>query len=404
MPMTYTTLPDHLNRNKSAYNPLSGRLTSFSIPSSRQLLSEVSTGIQADENNVRTLLQAFDIYEDCELEDEASLNLLTPSCSVLDALNAPTETNTHHNSSSLLPPTHSENPFLSTPLRSKYFPRLSPSILRQLLRSPSPNLYTPSSSFKAVSSPTSISLSSIPSVDFSDVQKMSCTILQANTASSLTYPLTPPLTARIPCTDSHETPVRMLHSPLDLDMASTPGLRIGGVDLNSVPDIRACLSSMTPFTANDTSQSERQKLAFSVKSSATAPAARSVPLLSSATPNSDCSPDGLGEETADERRTILASLLRDSAPIEKASPLPSVRTRALPSTSASPLARSLKVVRSTQGQKPGRVLQREFAELLEARAMEEEEQARELDRMAKRLQRLALQRRRLVALMIEQTD
>ncbi|KAJ3729061.1 hypothetical protein DFJ43DRAFT_1084563 [Lentinula guzmanii] len=233
---------------------------------------------------------------------------------------------------------------------------------------------------------------------------MSCTILQANTASSLTYPLTPPLTARIPCTDSHETPVRMLHSPLDLDMASTSGLRIGGVDLNSVPDIRACLSSMTPFTANDTSQSERQKLAFSVKSSASAPAARSVPVLSSATPNSDCSPDGLGEETADERRTILASLLRDSAPIEKASPLPSVRTRALPSTSASPLARRLKVVRRTQGQKPGRVLQREFAELLEARAMEEEEQARELDRMAKRLQRLALQRRRLVALMIEQTD
>ncbi|KAJ3909225.1 hypothetical protein F5879DRAFT_130034 [Lentinula edodes] len=382
---TYTARPDNLDWKKSPH--VNFRRSNSSITSSRQeLLYELLSGIQADEDSARLLLQTYDIDEECDSEDEDAFTPQTPLRPVED-LNPPHETNAPQDSAAFnspLRPSHSENPFLSTPLRVKYFPNLSPSILRQLLRSPSPNFYSPDGSFEAVSaSPLSLSIPS--SLELQNVRKTSCANPQAGGPSSLIYPLTPPLTARIPCTDSHETPFRMLRSPLYLDVVSTPGLHIEGVDLDSVPDIRACLSSMTPFTAIESHQNRRQRQLF--MNSAADPSA-----VFTTTPNSQCVIQGIRAKTASGVKAV-----------------PLAETTAsfgLPSTPASPLLQTSRTARISQNRripKPGRVLQREFVELLEARAMEEEKMAQVLDMMAKRLERLALQRRRLVALLIKET-
>ncbi|KAJ4472278.1 hypothetical protein J3R30DRAFT_1062138 [Lentinula aciculospora] len=356
------------------------RRSGLSTTSSRlKLLHELLCGIQADEDSARTLLQAFDIdiKEECGLKgvNEASFPPQTPSHSVpdIDTLNTLYEMNTPKQSTgfnSFLPPSHSENTFLATPSRIKYFTKLSPSILRQLSRSPSPNDYTLDGSFEAVSA--SSSFPSISTLEPSNVPELPCEILQA---SRTNYPLTPPLTARIPCTDPHETHVRMLHSPLDLDVVSTPGFHVENLTFDSVPDIRAYLSSVTPFTASDSRHNKRQRLHDEIRAG--------------------------GEN--------LASLLqvRDSSRVGEVFPSISVTSDSfdVPSTPVRPSFRNVKIVQKwPRGSiNTGRVLQQEFVELLEARAMEEEKQAQELDLMAKKLERLAMQRRQLIALMIAQT-
>ncbi|KAJ3723205.1 hypothetical protein C8R42DRAFT_720339 [Lentinula raphanica] len=409
--MAFTTLPDHTNWTKRALHSLSQRSTLSANPERRELLYEVSCAIQVEEESSRTLLQAFDIYEDYEQEEEG---LLTPSASgpMSDVLNVPGEINsTPQNaviSSLPLPSTHPEHPFLSTPLRSKYFSRLSPSILRQLLRTPSPNVYTPDSSFEVPSSPTLNSFSTVPSLDFSDAQAQEslCTESQVTQTAGSTmdyYPLTPPLTARIPSTDAYETPVRMLHSPLHLSMASTPSLRVEGSGIDSVPDIRACLSSLTPSTTHDSRQSKRQRLvSFDADSSFDTPVSPATQLLPPIVSNSE---NRARAENFDVRKASFVSTLpsQESSThgLEEVS-LP-VKARVLPSTPASPLIQNSQVMGNAKEQKSGRILQREFVELLESRAMEEEEEARELDALAKRLLKLASQRRRLVALMDRQS-
>ncbi|KAJ3810505.1 hypothetical protein F5876DRAFT_65539 [Lentinula aff. lateritia] len=385
---TYTARPDNLDWKKRAHVS-NFRQSNSSITSSRQeLLYELLSGIQADEDSARLLLQTFDIDEDWDFEDEDAFTPQTPLRPVKD-LNPPHETNAPQDSAAFnlpLRPSHSENPFLSTPLRVKYFPNLSPSILRQLLRSPSPNFYSSDESFEAISaSPLSLSVPS--SLELQNIRNTSCANPQAGQSSSLIYPLTPPLTARIPCTNSHETPVRMLRSPLYLDVVSTPGLHIEGVDLDSVPDIRACLSSMTPFTAIESHQSRRKRQPFMNS-------AADFSALSTTTPNSQCVSKGIradGETASGVKAVPLAETIASFGP---------------PSTPASPLLQTSSTARIYQNRrtlKPGRVLQREFVELLEARAMEEEKMAQVLNMMTKRLERLVLQRRRLVALLIEET-
>ncbi|KAJ3875900.1 hypothetical protein F5051DRAFT_441988 [Lentinula edodes] len=382
---TYTARPDNLDWKKSPHIS-NFRRSNSSITSSRQeLLHKLLSGIQADEDSARLLLQTFDIDEECDYEDEDAFTPQTPLRPVKD-LNPPHETNAPQDSAAFnspLRPSHSENPFLSTPLRVKYFPNLSPSILRQLLRSPSPNFYSSDGSFEASASPLSLSIPS--SLELQNVRQTSCANPQAGQPSSLIYPLTPPLTARIPCTDSHDTPVRMLRSPLYLDVVSTPGLHIEGVDLDSVPDIQACLSSMTPFTAIESHQNRRQRQLF--MNSAADPS-----VVSTTSPNS--------QRVIQEIRPETASGIK-AVPLAK-----TTASFGLPSTPSSPLLQTSRTARISQNRctpKPGRVLQREFVELLEARAMEEEKMAQVLDMMAKRLERLALQRRRLVALLIKET-
>ncbi|KAJ3931579.1 MAG: hypothetical protein NXY57DRAFT_206126 [Lentinula lateritia] len=383
---TYTARPDNMDWKKSPHFSNFRRSDSSITTSRQELLYELLSGIQADEDSARLLLQTFDIDEECDSEDEDAFTPQTPLRPVKD-LNPPHETNAPQNSAAFnspLHPSHSENPFLSTPLRVKYFPNLSPSILRQLLRSPSPNFYSSDGSFEAVSA-SPLSLSIPGSLELQNVRKTSCANPQAGQPSSLIYPLTPPSTARIPCTDSHETPVRVLRSPLYLDVVSTPGLHIEGVDLDSVPDIRACLSSMTPFTAIESHQNRRQRQLF--MNPAADPSAAST-----TTPNSQCVTQEIRAETASGVKAV---------PLAK-----TVASFGLPSTPTSPLLQTSRTARISQNcctPKPGRVLQQEFVELLEARAMEEEKMAQVLDMMAKRLERLALQRRRLVALLIKET-
>lgn len=84
------------------------------------------------------------------------------------------------------------NPYLSTPLRQKYFSRLSPTILREILRSPSFRVPTPEPSFieGSSNSPLELTHSSLglkpvyPKLSLDD--------------SSISLPPTPPPTAKIP--------------------------------------------------------------------------------------------------------------------------------------------------------------------------------------------------------------
>ncbi|KAE9391622.1 hypothetical protein BT96DRAFT_1024008 [Gymnopus androsaceus JB14] len=367
--MHYPSRVESFNfQDESIYTAFTRR-SSDSVSSRQGVISELLRRIRADEASAKQLLQAFDV----ELEKTVLSAHQTPFRSLTNSSHAnstqiPTEV-----TDALLPPSQSENPFLSTPLRSKYFPKLSPSILRQLLRSPSPHVYTPDSSFEVgndvVDFSTSASLPSIPSLEFSADRGIdsSCEKPQA---SGLAYPLTPPSSARIPGVESHETPARMLHSPFELDpVTDSPGLYIEGID-DSVPDIRACLSSMTPFArTNNFRHSVRQT------PSSTIPATRTFTLISSATRHSQCVADEIraAGETPDERRVFFI-------PYKTARGTENHRSR-----------------------KPGRIMDREFVELLEARAMEEEKDASELYMIAKRLEKLALQRRHLAAWMIKES-
>ncbi|KIY49563.1 hypothetical protein FISHEDRAFT_58429 [Fistulina hepatica ATCC 64428] len=81
----------------------------------------------------------------------ASKDRLTPTNNIDASINNDNELSTSTSGGCPTPsaekPTVRKHPFLTTPLRMKHFPRLSPSILRRLLRSPSIRLSSPDSSF-----------------------------------------------------------------------------------------------------------------------------------------------------------------------------------------------------------------------------------------------------------------
>lgn len=100
-----------------------------------QLLSDLHFLVDDTEFNAGILLKGFDLsLDDCdviELPEPSFPKLPEPSLS--EHPTAPELSNSFTD----LPQSRSQNPFLSTPLRLKHFSRLSPSILRDLLRSPS---------------------------------------------------------------------------------------------------------------------------------------------------------------------------------------------------------------------------------------------------------------------------
>ncbi|KAJ7047582.1 hypothetical protein C8F04DRAFT_1247215 [Mycena alexandri] len=156
-----------------------------------RLLTDLNLTLDDDEATAETLLKAFDLsLHDCgskpRFDDVSTQNERT------------------QDSFTELPPPTSQNPFLSTPMRLKHFSRLSPSILRDLLRSPSlrsPSLCDDSldsapnsNDFAYLGSPVRanvVSLDRLPSFRNANAESD----LQSRRPS---LPLTPPPSARIP--------------------------------------------------------------------------------------------------------------------------------------------------------------------------------------------------------------
>jgi hypothetical protein len=173
-----------------------GPLTEY-LPgnSRRRLLCDLNFDLEREQIIAETLLKAFDL----NLHDCDTLPLGKSS----ESYNIPSEAEVTWDSFTDLPPSHSQNPFLSTPLRLKHFSRLSPSILRGLLRSPS--LRSPSLCDDSLDSVTR----AMELVDLSDVGSplglgrhsppSQCVIQESYIQSRQTsLPLTPPPTGRIP--------------------------------------------------------------------------------------------------------------------------------------------------------------------------------------------------------------
>ncbi|KAJ6629193.1 hypothetical protein B0H10DRAFT_29712 [Mycena sp. CBHHK59/15] len=170
-----------------------------------RLLTELHVDVQEEELTAETLLKAFDI----SLHDLPTCDTLQAS-GFLSESGKQTKDRAGTNESPANHP-HSQNPFLSTPLRLKHFPRLSPTILRVLLRSPS----LPSSSFCGDDSfEVPYSVDSTPDLDEpfplgsplfglrttsnSAEERCSCAEESAVTTRACSLPLTPPPSGHIP--------------------------------------------------------------------------------------------------------------------------------------------------------------------------------------------------------------
>ncbi|KAJ7774324.1 hypothetical protein DFH07DRAFT_767490 [Mycena maculata] len=150
-----------------------------SRPSRCRLLNELDFVVEGDEAQAEVLSKAFDL-------------------SLYNCHTVPLQPSEPHDPASELsqdwltdfrpPPGRSQNPFLSTPLRLKHFSRLSPSILRDLLRSPSLR----SSSLCDDSLDSVVRPYSTAEFDY-----LPCANPLQSSQQSL--PLTPPPSGRIPC-------------------------------------------------------------------------------------------------------------------------------------------------------------------------------------------------------------
>jgi hypothetical protein len=146
-----------------------------------RLLTDLNFALEDDEATAETLLKAFDLsLDDCD-----------PKLSTFD-VHVPAQVELAQDSFTL-PPSTSQNPFLSTPMRLKHFSRLSPSILRVLLRSPS--LRSPSLCDDSLDSAPESLGSPLLRWRPDNLHAPSDSDLQSRQAS---LPLTPPPTGRIP--------------------------------------------------------------------------------------------------------------------------------------------------------------------------------------------------------------
>ncbi|KAK7061535.1 hypothetical protein R3P38DRAFT_2830042 [Favolaschia claudopus] len=150
-----------------------------------RLLTDLNLIVEDDETSAETLLKAFDL----------SLYNLDSHRELGDASFVPTAPLKHgQDSFTNLPLPSSQNPFLSTPMRLKHFSKLSPSILRELLRSPS----LPGSSFD-----NSLDIHCSRPLSPAPLKLTRPRLVAAHSGSPLSLseyslPLTPPPTDRIP--------------------------------------------------------------------------------------------------------------------------------------------------------------------------------------------------------------
>ncbi len=95
-------------------------------------LKRLADTISFDEKSAEYLFKAFDV--DVISNDNSPPSSLLPPFADAPSFSLPNERQVEH-------------PYLSTPLRLKHFSKLSPTILRGLLRSPSLRVFTPDTSF-----------------------------------------------------------------------------------------------------------------------------------------------------------------------------------------------------------------------------------------------------------------
>lgn len=248
----------------------------------------------------------------------------------------------------------SENPFLSTPMRLKHFPGLSPTILRGLLRSPSIRMPTPDGSVELsdlggesqLQTETLASSNTFPVYPPSQPARSE---VDDATKSLSYYPLTPPLTGRLPqwskfhaLDDQHSQTIAdssgiQQTSEEDLDPGTEISLPAGPVSSNYTPE-----SSLMIGQCNMSVTDNRAQLAdYSL----------------------DVSAIGIDDANLDAFSVPDAAFIRDC------------------------------------GSRECGPLEQEFATLLLQRATSEDNDAEELRRLAKRLERLAQGRRALAEMM-----
>ncbi|KZT26943.1 hypothetical protein NEOLEDRAFT_182345 [Neolentinus lepideus HHB14362 ss-1] len=374
-----------------------------------QLLRRLALDMDEEERNAEKLFRTFDL----SIDDSTLSNSRNSSCSVrgddlvngmaslfcegplVDATRSLSPGSDVEYSARLATPPAS-NSYLSTPMRMKYFPTLSPTILKMLLRTPSD--YSPSARSTSDSSATSPDVA-LPLRLLS--RKTSCSndkeedpfwsfdespgSMKSNAPSTLDtgMPLTPPPSARLPGSDR---------------FSMTTSERMRETDMNRIiDDSQYDIISSAP-TVTLTAASSPRLGTFSVLNHE-----RTVqyPLLSPLTLRHFLYViEELKSLHGDhgERQQILKPNVRVSISAPAAlgvSPATSSRKRFSPRRPRSPL-----IAPDLQHES---ALNQEFAALLLAQAIEEEEQAAELRRIADRLEGVALTRRRLAGVTIAKT-
>ncbi|KDQ64791.1 hypothetical protein JAAARDRAFT_238052 [Jaapia argillacea MUCL 33604] len=195
-------IPDDLHYPRSASRP--------------ELLHGLALDIRRGEESAETLFRAFDLSICDPVEGKSQAPPSIPTCI------SEMPGSGHHAELSRNPSTARETPYkvqkgsyLSTPLRKAYFPNLSPSILKILLRSPSIHFPSPDHSFGDTSfesgavedSFTRVAQPRASTPLFSKTIPSRQTVTQASpnmAQEDIEMPLTPPPSVRIP--DSRSTP------------------------------------------------------------------------------------------------------------------------------------------------------------------------------------------------------
>ncbi|TFK56079.1 hypothetical protein OE88DRAFT_1731707 [Heliocybe sulcata] len=320
-----------------------------------QLLQRLALDMNDEEQSAETLFRTFDLSIDGGASEDGLAALFCGS-----------------------PRTRGEggeaadNAYLSTPMRMKYFPTLSPTILRMLLRSPSE--YSPSAASAGhKSAAASVGGSELlsgneqeaeerfwltggsPGSDRSKPRRLS--------TQTTGMPLTPPPSARLPGSDkfSLSTPERMQETDIT-DMIDDPRYAVD----SSAPALT--LTAASSPRPGDASVLDRDRT-------------RQYPLLSPTTLRHFLYVIEELKRTHDSHETLCASVSAPAAlsasPCKRRPPAPDLQHES--------------------------ALNQEFAALLLAQAIDEEEHASELRRLADRLERIALTRRRLAGVTIAKT-
>ncbi|KAK0498537.1 hypothetical protein EDD18DRAFT_1330715 [Armillaria luteobubalina] len=144
-------------------------------------LQRLTDTICFDEKSAEYLFKAFDV----DVISSSPSSLLPPFADAEHEVEHRNDDFFHSSSPSSLV----EHPYLSTPLRLKHFSKLSPTILRGLLRSPSLRVFTPDTSFsEECSAGYFLDPALVPSFE------------QSNSKEPVLYPISPPPTAKFPST------------------------------------------------------------------------------------------------------------------------------------------------------------------------------------------------------------
>jgi len=423
-------MPSHV---REQYTPAPGDKKTRCLPtppycSTRyRLLKDLATEIWEDEKNAEFLFRSFDLIvaeEDLDEEPDPGLSVhqITPPSptNLIHHFEKATTICSHSATSTSLPAeTHpapvihlSDNPFLSTPLRLKHFPRLSPSILRGLLRSPSLRVPTPDSSFADEMTDFSIAKHHEAALESSGSMTGYKSPDSCEGHNQDSYPLTPPSPGRMPTLNRFQLSPGHANSNSDPPTGPLTHLRTLILPHTSYSSPFATNTSYSSYStakhsehtieetcpaskcsSNSLTDVENLSRAFQHIDKLISPAAsRNFGLVVNESKGTENNPD-------EQRRTLLSSL-RTSVYLPLSTP-------DLPSSNRDDKNASLQFSGSfppshRQSQTPRKLgsLEVEFTTLLLQRALQEEAEADQLRVLARRLEWLAKGKRELARVVI----